>query len=699
MSSNCEEYRFILLSLYFRLRDEIDRMKIEREQDPKGSVSTPPGCEIPIESNFKQPNSNKDSGIETGDESAMVSNSATSMSTPTGAGATSYDQIPKVARPYMPSHAVAYNEEVPSEEIYGNLVQDDVYDEPPKRDSLPPSRDSLPPKPKKSQKSTQHVQYQPQNNEEIYGNLVQEDVNNEPPKRSSLPPQTPDTNEQGLTQDDIYDSPPTREHVQTLHNQETTIHQTHISPQVQEPLTQDDIYDSPPTRQSSSQNQEALTQDDIYDAPPSRPQVQALHNQEPLTQDDIYDAPPSRPQVHSMLNQEPLTQDDIYDASRSTNPPSHQGSAKRPSQLPLHIATTDNIYSSPPSNAFEGVQRPGYTPQKNMEHSTEDVYEVPDHKDDIYDSPPSNSLIGFHKQSPATTPQKEYAQQQVGAAGEDIYEAPDQPSQEIYEVPDQPDQIYDSPSSKCFTSFHGQSPVSTSPQNEFAQDGDDIYEAPDQQGSMPSRPQFVRECSETYTTMEAISEVQNELYNAIPSNIPLITSQDDTYDTPPPQRGATGRTLSETIQMKSLPDAPGTGEHTYGNIPSRTSSNKSLTPRHSNDSSRHNSLHRTHSEVIQNKDLPPEPPLTQEDIYDSPSSKSDIYRNNNNNQQQQDDVYETCHSITSSLATFDRSAGGGQCLPQGYDVTNNNDGVYDEMPSFVNKPLPTSPGIFALQQG
>ena len=49
-----------------RLRDELDRMKLERHQDPQGSGHMSPQ-EPTFEFDFVQhSNSNKDSGIETG---------------------------------------------------------------------------------------------------------------------------------------------------------------------------------------------------------------------------------------------------------------------------------------------------------------------------------------------------------------------------------------------------------------------------------------------------------------------------------------------------------------------------------------------------------------------------------------------------------------------------------------------------------
>ena len=664
-------------------------MKLERDQlDPQGSVSTPVGSETLLkEFEFKQPNSNKDSGIETGDEAAASSKD--------------YDQVPTMPRPYIHQHPEA-----------------DQYQ--------------------------QHPQYNITGHsggetDVIYGNLIQ-DV--EPPNRESLPPKPKSVSQQQdlpshkLQQDDIYDKPPPTRLTSQQENQT---------------LTQDNIYSEPPSRvinpaggDNRTQEQEQqpqLTQDDIYDHPPVR-SPQTLNP----TTDNIYDHPPSNSGLAQLANN-PATEtpstEEIYDC-----PPSNRGSVKRPNQLPLCNSTDDETYDSPSSNSQAGFhrqspvatqQQKGFNTQENLENVAEDIYEAPDQpivitpqkgfntgKNDIYeapdqtshelyDTPKLNSINGLHKQDV-----------------DDIYEAPDQTSHELY----------DTPKSNSINRLH-------------KQDVDDIYEAPDQTGQEiyecpESRQQLDRQASETYTTMNAIhDEISNKLNNAIYSNPPVAT-QEDIYDTPPPQRGATGRTSSETIQMKSLPNTPAAAS--YDIIPSRKSSNKSLTPRHSNDSSRHNSFQRTHSEVIQSKDLPPEPsktiplsrkssnksltprhsndssrhnsfqrthseviqskdlppeppttiPLTQDDIYDTPSSKTAGYQSSQyqhqNNNNHQDDVYETFQSVSSSQ-TFDRSLGGGQFLPQGYEVTNNNDDVYDAIPNFANKPLPTSPRVMESQKG
>ncbi|XP_066932908.1 GRB2-associated-binding protein 1-like isoform X2 [Clytia hemisphaerica] len=472
-----------------RLRDELYRMKLERHHDPQGSGHISPQ-EPTFEFDFVQhSNSNKDSGIETGDElnSSMISNN----------GIKGYDPLPPRPQSGVTDQMVP----VPHQSYAG---QPDELDE--GEDAIYGNLTTESPK----------IQNGFQQN-----SLIEEDLYDSPPVC-----QKQNLNQQQLEEDVIYGCPPSS----------TNAMKPQSSPiPFAEPET-DDIYDCPPSNTRQYKPTETFSSDDIYDCPPTNSRISRYspkHIPDSFDEntDDIYDAPPSRQTTQKIDSQ----QDDIYDS-----PPSNAGLRKQP-ELSENIINenmqfTEEIYDCPPTtNQKESVDseemydclpsRPDprcsqYPAQDEVYNSPPDQLSKASTVDEIYDSPPTTSYTTMNS-----------LKSQL-AQSDEVYDSP--PTRQTLQSKQAltRDDIYDCPPPSTYTTM-------TSLNEELNQDEiydcvpnrsqqqcltqDDIYDAPPQ-----------RTLSETIQ-MKPLPRTNSESIQlkSLPLEPGMDHLEDDVYDIPP----------------------------------------------------------------------------------------------------------------------------------------------------------------------
>jgi len=635
-------------------------MKLERTQDALNSPEQNTPSEAMFDFEFTQTNSNKDSGIETGDEYANKRD---------------LDECQNNEKFYVtPS---IQHRESDADEIYGNIVDDPpLYDYDPLPRQLLQQHESndKPDRPPKTNVLEKLTVRESSTEDEVYGNLSHSGQSACYQQYDKIPEGTrPVVN----INDEIYECPPT-----------STVANDNRSSLGAVSSAQDEIYDCPPPSNIARDNRSSFgavssAQDEIYDCPP--PSTVANDNRSSFgavssAQDEIYDCPPpsniardNRPSFGAVSS----AQDEIYDCP----PPSNIARDNR-SSFGAVSSAQDEIYDCPPPSNIARDNRSSFGAVSSAQ---DEIYDCPSKTnvvangnqfsegdytaDDIYDAPPKHNM---DTESGSFTRTISQVIQQKSL--------PVEPPQAVDD-----EELYDTPprnGAQAITSeIYDAVPQHQQKQQHFLRTNSELI----QQKQLPTTPSVDEELYDVVPnshrhsqapTAGHVEEPGDEVYDNVPQQ---RRSGSDSSTGSQQQKAFIGRSNSEAIQQKSLPQEPGS-EDIYDTPPKQ----------------QHNQPENTdmsgHSRLSQSQQLP-YLSLETDEIYDVPPSKNPDNSELHGKSSDEEETYECLtsaatnneydHNRAGSEPIFDTYPYGGSRVPQGYDVGNNNEDVYDAVPQCI----------------